>query len=80
MLLEVEAESVRSSIVNAVRHVKTFYEEVADYTTKLMKVVDEIEGIVHSLLAVVYMQLREQCCIKTMPLPLIVSFFTSLCV
>eukprot|EP00794_Sanderia_malayensis_P007948 gene7948-8805_t len=44
MLLEIEAESVRASIVNAVRHVKTFYEEVSDYTTKIMKVVDEIEG------------------------------------
>ena len=44
MLLEIEADSVRSSIANAVKHVKTFHEEVSDYTHKLLKVVLEIEG------------------------------------
>ncbi len=44
MLLEIEADSVRASVANAVRHVKTFYEEVSEYTGKLLNAVEKIEG------------------------------------
>ena len=43
-LLEIEAECVRASVRSAVKHVKTFYNEVSDYTRRLVTVVSEIEG------------------------------------
>jgi len=43
-LLEFEAERVRSSVQGAIKHVKTFYNEISDYTRRIMKVVNDIEG------------------------------------
>ena len=43
-LLESEAERVRLSVQGAIKHVKTFYNEVSDYTRRLVKVVNDIEG------------------------------------
>eukprot|EP00795_Rhopilema_esculentum_P004767 gene4767-21072_t len=45
-LLETEAERVRSSVQSAIKHVKKFYNEVSDYTRRLVKVINEIEGSV----------------------------------
>ena len=47
-LLETEAERVRSSVQSAIKHVKKFYNEVSDYTRRLMKLVNEIEGLYSS--------------------------------
>jgi len=43
-LLETEAESVRSSMVNAVQHIRNFAEEVTDWGRKLGHVISQIEG------------------------------------
>ncbi|PVD23703.1 hypothetical protein C0Q70_16976 [Pomacea canaliculata] len=43
-LLETEAENVRSSILNAVQHVKSFGEEVSESARRLAGVIQQIEG------------------------------------
>lgn len=45
-LLETEAENVRSSILNAVQHIKSFGEEVTDSARRLHAVIQQIEGTV----------------------------------
>ena len=44
ILLENEAESVRSTMVNAVQHIKNFMEEVTDWGKKLGLVIQQVEG------------------------------------
>ena len=43
-LLETEAENVRSSILNAVLHIKSFGEEVTESARRLQGVIQQIEG------------------------------------
>lgn len=43
-MLETEAENVRSSIVNAMQHIRSFMEEVMDTARKLGTVIQQIEG------------------------------------
>ncbi len=43
-LLEGEAETVRSSISNAAEHVRSFAEEVTEWSRKLCHVIQQIEG------------------------------------
>ena len=45
VLLESEAEAVRSSVIGAVQHVKVFSEEVAEYMKKLSTATESIEGM-----------------------------------
>ena len=55
-LLEFEAERVRSSVQGAIKHVKTFYNEISDYTQRIMKVVNDIEGmIIHNLFSATFL-------------------------
>lgn len=42
--METEAENVRSSILNAVQHVKSFGEEVSESARRLAGVIQQIEG------------------------------------
>ncbi|XP_076462538.1 E3 ubiquitin-protein ligase TRIM23-like [Babylonia areolata] len=46
-LLETEAENVRSSILSAVLHVKSFGDEVTESARRLHSVIQQIEGGVH---------------------------------
>ncbi|XP_014784130.1 E3 ubiquitin-protein ligase TRIM23 [Octopus bimaculoides] len=43
-LLEMEAESVRNSIISAVQHIKSFGEEVSESAHKMASVIQQIEG------------------------------------
>ncbi|KXJ17535.1 E3 ubiquitin-protein ligase TRIM23 [Exaiptasia diaphana] len=43
-LLETEAENMRSSVTNAIQHVRTFTTEVTEASKKLTSVIDSIEG------------------------------------
>ena len=45
-LLETEAENVRSSILSAVQHIKSFGEEVSESARRLHGVIQQIEGAV----------------------------------
>ena len=44
VLIESEAETIRKSIMNAVQHVQTFSNEVAEFGRKLAEITEKIEG------------------------------------
>lgn len=44
VLIQAEAESIRKSILNAVKHVKTFSGEVNEFAKKLAEITGKIEG------------------------------------
>lgn len=50
VLLENEANRVRKSILNAVQHVKAFSGEIADFSRKLAKITENIEGVLGMIL------------------------------
>ena len=45
VLIELEADTIRKSISNAVQHVKTFSGEVSEFVKKLARTTEAIEGI-----------------------------------
>lgn len=45
VLIELEADTIRKSISNAVLHVKTFSGEVSEFVKKLVRITESIEGI-----------------------------------
>lgn len=49
VLIELEADTIRKSISNAVQHVKTFSGEVSEFVRKLTRTTEAIEGLSYLL-------------------------------